>query len=228
MRKDGTVAGCYNPEGIGYRHRNPLPPNRCEECQKHSDISCPSGSEKSLTREEGMPGKAFLEASGEVPGSLSSPLSITIGSFSILEFGALDPSAPEGFRRFLIASEGELESLRERYANRDVFASVFRYETKALETSRLYGPFYMDLDGDGDGDGGNLEKALRDARKVVNVLLKLGFPEGAIRIYFSGAKGFHIEVPLEAFGGTPHKDLHKVWRHFSEWIKEYLGGRLES
>jgi len=34
---DGSVAGCYDPSGV----RRPIPPNRCEECAKHSDLVCP-------------------------------------------------------------------------------------------------------------------------------------------------------------------------------------------
>jgi ParB-like chromosome segregation protein Spo0J len=34
---DGTIAGCYDPSGV----RRPIPPNRCEECEKHSDLICP-------------------------------------------------------------------------------------------------------------------------------------------------------------------------------------------
>jgi len=33
FKADGTVAGC-----IGLK--KPIPPNRCEECRKHSDTTC--------------------------------------------------------------------------------------------------------------------------------------------------------------------------------------------
>ncbi|MEM2936040.1 MAG: hypothetical protein QW231_02565, partial [Candidatus Bathyarchaeia archaeon] len=152
-------------------------------------------------------------------GSNSCPGSDPSSAFPILEFGALDLSAPEGFRRFVISSDRELERLRNRYANKDVYASIFRYESPDFENSnsRLYGPYYADLDSQEDP-----EKALKEARELVEVLRRLGIPEASIRLYFSGAKGFHVEVPLETFGGEPHRDLNKIWKRLSEWIEEYL------
>lgn len=43
----------------------------------------------------------------------------------------------------------------------------------------------------------NVEASKKDASSLVSSLLMKGFPEDAIRVYFSGYKGFHVEVKLK-------------------------------
>jgi len=138
-------------------------------------------------------------------------------TFRICEFGAADSSAPDGFRRFTVYNEQRIDDLRKRYNNEDVYISIFTYESEDFEKCRLFGPFYLDLDSES-----NPEDALSETKLVVEVLKKLGLPDEYIRVYFSGCKGFHLEVPFEAFGSEPHKELNKIWRIFTQMIDNYL------
>lgn len=53
-----------------------------------------------------------------------------------------------------------------------------------------------------DIDRDEIDDALKDARDLVRRLLgDYGVPEGVPRIYFSGSKGFHVELPGECLGG---------------------------
>jgi hypothetical protein len=137
--------------------------------------------------------------------------------FRIRQFGAVDPSTPDGFRRYTIYNSQRVEELRAKYGNEDVYLSVFAYESEDFENCRLLGPYYLDLDSEADPAA-----ALKEARLAVEVLKKLGLPDDYIRVYFSGCKGFHIEVPPEAFGCESHKDLDKIWRTLTQMIVEHL------
>lgn len=64
--------------------------------------------------------------------------------------------------------------------------------------------FHLDL------DAKDLEKALVWARTIYQRLINWSVPVDAPRIYYSGSKGFHIEVPAACFGGfLPSSELHR-------------------
>src|SRR5215218_5439768 len=56
--------------------------------------------------------------------------------------------------------------------------------------------------------GDDPTRAMADASCLIERLNGYGVPRDAIRIYFSGSKGIHLEVPAELFGGfTPSTDV---------------------
>lgn len=140
--------------------------------------------------------------------------------FVIRQFGAPDPSAPDGFRRYTVYDEGQVKKLQKRYGNEDCYVSVYLYKSEDFDSCLISSPYFVDL------DALDVNEALNEARKFIEVLLKLGIKKEDIRIFWSGAKGFHVEVPLEVFGGEPHRDLNKIWRTLTEYIEEYLGEKL--
>lgn len=76
-------------------------------------------------------------------------------------------------------------------------------------------PFYIDLDSEE-----NLQSALLDARKIIDYYLQ-GFgvePE----IFFSGNRGFHIEVPAVVYGVEPHSGLTYIWHHLLDELVSKL------
>jgi hypothetical protein len=61
--------------------------------------------------------------------------------------------------------------------------------------------------------------ALGWARQVDDKLAALGVPPRAIRRYFSGCKGFHLEIAGGVFGGfTPSAELHSYLRRLAELL----------
>ena len=62
-----------------------------------------------------------------------------------------------------------------------------------------------------DIDRDYLEVALQDTRALVSKIVYIYRADpAAIRIFFSGSKGFHIEIPAECFGGfEPSADANK-------------------
>jgi hypothetical protein len=59
-----------------------------------------------------------------------------------------------------------------------------------------------------DLDGSDPAVALVDLRRLLPALENWGIPLESVRLYFSGAKGFHIELPASLFGGfAPATDI---------------------
>ena len=134
----------------------------------------------------------------------------------IRQFGSTDSSSPEGFRRYTIYEDSRVEELRRKYENEDVYLSVYRYESEDFDNCLLSGNFYLDLD-----DAKDPSVALVEIRKTIEILRKLGIPDEHIYVYWSGCKGFHVEVPIELFNGTPHRDLNLIWKTFAQMIDEH-------
>jgi len=73
---------------------------------------------------------------------------------------------------------------------------------------------HLDIDAEG-----NLGLALKRLHDVLDRLEAWGVDLGSIRIFFSGAKGFHIEIPHTLFGGfIPSKEFPKRLRRAAKRI----------
>ena len=107
-------------------------------------------------------------------------------------------------------SEQVIEEFREKYGNIDVFASVFKYDDKEIRKAKQISPLYFDLDG---------EYALDDLKDLVGFLLEHKCPEQAIQVFYSGSKGFHLEVPFEALNIESDQQLNKIYEAIVKAIK---------
>ena len=63
---------------------------------------------------------------------------------------------------------------------------------------KYLGPMYFDFDSQ------DLELAIKDVQSLCGRLLAMGLPLEQFRVYATGSKGFHVEVPMECF--TPKVD----------------------
>ena len=81
------------------------------------------------------------------------------------------------------------------------------------------GPTWADnlhLDLDHQSDPGVARGWLR---QVLDKLEAAGVDLGAIRVFFSGSKGFHVEIPEVLFGGfTPSREFHRRLKRTAELI----------
>jgi len=108
-----------------------------------------------------------------------------------------------------------LYNLAEEFEFKDVYCSVFSYsqwhEDTAVRKQRVvFDTIYIDIDSD------NLKIAYLEARKLVKAFLS----EGIIpRIYFSGAKGFHIFIDFKPVNTVYVKE---VWKFFVQRLANKL------
>jgi hypothetical protein len=75
-----------------------------------------------------------------------------------------------------------------------------------------------------DIDNENLEKALKDTRKLLHRLYwDFGISRCDIDVYFSGAKGFHVYLPASLFGGfEPSPRLPRLHAQLARYLADPL------
>lgn len=97
-----------------------------------------------------------------------------------------------------------------------IYTSIFRFNEPSLDSITL-GNLYFDLD---KADEMNLAQA--DAIKLCDYFTELTGDPDCTRAYFTGKKGFHIEVEAMALGITPSNSLAGTYRFIANDLKEEL------
>lgn len=126
-----------------------------------------------------------------------------------------DQTGPKGNKSPIFLQSNKLDILRNKNSNSGIYTSVWLYDKTDIDIAKRFGSLYFDLDSD------TAEEAQLDAQKLVTYLL--GFiPESGIRIYFTGAKGFHVECEAVTIGITPSNTLPDLFRFIANEMKELL------
>ncbi|MFA5771422.1 MAG: phage/plasmid primase, P4 family [Thermoplasmata archaeon] len=114
-----------------------------------------------------------------------------------------------------------IERGRDYYGNDVVLLlSIWEYENENIENlnTKIIAPLYFDLDSKDD-----LETARREAIELIKTFENpFNIPNNQIYIYFSGYKGFHIEIPAVCFGAEPHHNQHLIYKSMVQKIIERL------
>jgi hypothetical protein len=103
---------------------------------------------------------------------------------------------------------------RQRHANRDIYTSICRFAGPTWD-SRYICPAYFDIDSKGDP-----ERAGDQTLKLCDMIWKrLHIPPEMISIFFSGCKGFHVEIPPATFGQNDDQRDITVWRYLAHHLR---------
>jgi hypothetical protein len=116
----------------------------------------------------------------------------------------------------IILTVDEVEAWRERRGNLGLYTSVWQYDSHDVANGQRVASMYFDLD-----DHGAEDNAQKNARTLVAYLSNF-VSEDAIRIYFTGQKGFHVEVELIALGIGVVDGLAGLYRYVATGVKELL------
>jgi hypothetical protein len=132
--------------------------------------------------------------------------------YHFVDFHAKTETTRTKWRRIQLS---EVSGLTQKFFNADVFHTVqmFRLSTKEVDEDCYCGLFF-------DFDSDELEKSRLDAVKVIDFMLTLGVPEKAIRLDFSGRRGFHVLIEPEIFGIKPASNLTQVIKTCCEAVAE--------
>lgn len=99
----------------------------------------------------------------------------------------------------------------------DFFITWQRYCNELQgEHGEIYGNWPFDFDHDTD-----LGIAQRDCIRVYDLLSKRINPKN-IRLYFSGSKGFHLEIDYRAYMDRPAFDLHLIYRELAQKFERMI------
>lgn len=129
------------------------------------------------------------------------------GHFPWIELAAALSGGGFERNRFVRADDVQaVRSWREQHGNRDVYASVCRFE-RPDRASRFLCPFFADFDAEDPRDvAGEVLKACELLEE------RVGVEPSCVELHFSGAKGFHLLVHLAVFGGRVVPQAMNLWR----------------
>lgn len=146
--------------------------------------------------------------------------------FQLVELGrfvdTIDPprlvrerTGPQGQEVPIFIQWDAVEAWRRRHGNAGLYTSVFRYDRPDVDGQRL-ASLYFDMDNKHDPG-----VALTEAGRLVEYLQQ-HLSDDALRIYFTGEKGFHIEAEAMALGLGPMGDLPGFFRYIANGLVDEL------
>lgn len=106
----------------------------------------------------------------------------------------------------------DIEKYADKYQRLGIYTSVFRYDDTNLDRAVRLGSLYFDIDSD------DIERSRRETQILAEFFLSF-IPRDALRIYFTGKKGFHIELEALALGITGSNELPAIFRHIANDLK---------
>lgn len=120
----------------------------------------------------------------------------------------------------VLISWDDIYDFSAKYDDLGIYHSLRYYD---LKKGGLDGPSLAPLHFDIDNEGAP-ELALRDTYVITNHLVNdLEVPAEAVTVYFSGMKGYHIEIdPLAIRLNLVHDNSAAVFRHIAETFEEEL------
>lgn len=116
-----------------------------------------------------------------------------------------------------------LKALRQINGNKDIFYCTYIFNNANREPGTKYiSPLYFDIDGDISTDESfeRVRMALLSLIAYLNVDIGINYNE--IKIYFSGAKGFHIFISPSVLGIRPNKELGSLYKYFVIHAKDKI------
>ena len=110
-------------------------------------------------------------------------------------------------------SEKAVTNFAAQHNNTDVFTSVYIYDSSEIRNAKQTAPLYFDLDG---------QFAQDDLAKLIEFLIKHNCPQESLQIFFSGNKGFHLEVPFSTLCIKPSDKLNRIFEQVAKEINAVL------
>ena len=127
------------------------------------------------------------------------------------------------------AADPKAEVTREAYFSAFRFGADFAAHLKGTgSTADFAGPcwspwLWWDLDSD------ELQYSHKDAGALAAFLVeRYGIDPGALLLFFSGCKGFHVGLPTALWNPSPSADFHRTARRFAERLAELASVTIDA
>lgn len=127
------------------------------------------------------------------------------------------------FRRNIMIKRSDVEAVKlipdfiSKCKNTDVYRCIYEYSLENIDSAKLYGPIYFDLDGDISSNK-QFQKLKQDLNGIIIFFEQLGLKEEEMNIFFSGSKGFHFTVNPEILGIIPKTDLNALYKAWAIYL----------
>jgi len=115
----------------------------------------------------------------------------------------------------VLLDENQVQAFAKKHNNLGIYTSIFQYNSKDLASADYMASLYFDL------DNGNLEIATEEVTRLANHLLQY-VSEDALRIYFSGGKGFHVECEAIALNTGTSENLPEIFNFIAHDLAKEL------
>jgi hypothetical protein len=109
----------------------------------------------------------------------------------------------------------KIQEYSKLHGNQGIYTSVFQYNKASIDNSTRLGSLYFDL------DSSDLDASHTEVKNLYSYFKEF-MPENSIRVYFTGFKGFHIELEALTLGITPSNSLHEVFRYIANHLKSEM------
>ncbi len=127
------------------------------------------------------------------------------------------------------ACDPKAEVTSEAYLSAFQYATDFRQHLETTGSTKVFpGPcwspwLWWDIDAD------ELQYAHKDAGALAAFLVERYTVEpGALLLFFSGSKGFHVGLPTALWSPSPSADFHRTARRFAEHVAELAAVTIDA
>lgn len=124
---------------------------------------------------------------------------------------------PKEARKPVLLEWEDVEEYASKHDHTGIYTSIFHYDDVDLDRALRMGNLYFDFDSEDPAESWD------EVRKVYNHLQDYSVYDDAIHIYFTGAKGFHLEIEAIALGVDASQDLPATYRFIAEDLRGQLG-----
>jgi hypothetical protein len=150
-------------------------------------------------------------------------------TFKYVELGAFEG---KHFRRNVIVENtpAAINQWRTQYLNTGIFRSMLYSNCADIslyddEETLFYGDLCFDLDVSKDFSKDAWDAMLNEVEYKIVPALKIdfGLARSDIRVWFSGGRGLHVEVPAELLQVWPHHDLNRIYGYYARQLVSERG-----
>lgn len=104
---------------------------------------------------------------------------------------------------------------RNKYNNTGLYTSVWQYNSTDIADATRLGSLYFDI------DNKVIDISYQECKKLQSYLSQY-IPEQSMLVYYTGKKGFHIELEALALGINPSNSLHSIFRYIAADLSNKL------
>lgn len=133
------------------------------------------------------------------------------------EIGGVYSNTQKFGRKVFISFDSDLIESCKRFGNDlvDNYCTMYFYKKETQSNAIMYGSFYLDFDSD------NIKKAQNDLSIVIRTLKdEFGLMPEHYKIYFSGAKGFHLIIPPVLLNVLPKRNLNEDYKKLALYLNK--------
>lgn len=116
----------------------------------------------------------------------------------------------------------KVSNFHDNNAHTLIFQTISHYECQDTAKSKQISNLAFDWDVSGDDWIKNFERCRVAVLTAIEFFLDLGLDEKEIRVFFSGGRSYHLEIPYQPLGIEPQVELNKLMKLLAMDVNEYI------